>query len=741
LTWDKALEGLEREAALQTGMPLYQDLLSIAWRHKLLIALGAVLGLALGWLDYAHRIPVYRSDAQVLVIKKRPDALPVTGVEGWPSYFEDYLAGHQTLIKSPLIIGKALQRPELQGLKSFAGSADPTSLLIDSLAISRDLQETGGQSNVLRLSFRGGVAEECATVLRAVIDGYKDFLDETYKNVSNDTLELITKARDVLQKDLAEKEAAYSAFRQKSPLLWKGKEGANLHQERLARIESQRSNLLVRRTEIQGRLRAIENLVKRGLSRSQLLAMLPQVPAKTETDGARRLLSGSLEEQLLPLLQQEQTLLEDFGSNHPHVQAVRRRIELTRKLFALSSMWQDDKGENAGLLDPAEFYVQSLKQELNQMQMSEQLLNELFKNEYDEARRLANYEIQEEALRGDIARSHQLYDGIIKRLQEINLIRDFGGYDARTISPATNGHKIEPKPFSIFPAVLLGVLGGFGLAYLADRATKSFRTPEEIRRRLGLPILGQIPLITSAKQALPGLDFEHLALDPFLCTHYQPQSKGAESYRGLRTALFHSMQDNNHVIQITSPDRADGKTTLVGNLGISIAQSGKSVILIDADLRKPRLHKLFGLSAPVGLASILQGQAELGDGTQRSSVPGLSILPCGPIPPNPAELLTSPCFKKLLKGIREQYDFVLVDTSPLLAVADPCIVALCVEAVLLTVPVSKNSRPHAERAKEILETLDINVLGIVVNRVDLHTGAGRYDGYAYAYYGDANLQL
>src|SRR5207244_3646696 len=125
-------------------------------------------------------------------------------------------------------------------------------------------------------------------------------------------------------------------------------------------IESQRSNLLVRRTEIQGRLAAIENLMKRGLGRAELIAMLPQAPVKTETDGARRLLSGSLEEQLLPLLQQEQTLLEDYGSNHPQVLAVRRRIELTRKLFALSSMWQDDKGESAGVLDPAQFYVQSL---------------------------------------------------------------------------------------------------------------------------------------------------------------------------------------------------------------------------------------------------------------------------------------------------------------------------------------------------------------------------------------------
>src|SRR5207245_5092781 len=173
------------------------------------------------------------------------------------------------------------------------------------------------------------------------------------------------------------------------------------------------------------------------------------------------------------------------------------RTGLTQQGLALPAWAREnrteepDKEEKARLPDAVELHIRSLKQELNEMQLAEQLLTELFKHEYDEARKLANYEIQEEAIRGDIVRSHQLHDSIIQRLQELNLIRDFGGYDARVISPASSGRKIRPMSSSVFPvAAFLGVLGGFALACLADRSSHCFRTPAEIRRRLQLPILG-----------------------------------------------------------------------------------------------------------------------------------------------------------------------------------------------------------------------------------------------------------
>src|SRR5262249_28089755 len=153
----------------------------------------------------------------------------------------------------------------------------------------------------------------------------------------------------------------------------------------------------------------------------------------------------------------------------------------------------------------------------------------------------------------------------------------------------------------------------------------------------------------------------------------------------------------------------------------------------DADFRRPRLHKLFGLSAQVGLASVIAGKADLDAAVQKTCVPNLSLLPCGPIPPDPAELLTSPRFKELLDGIRGQCDFVLLDSPPLLAGTDPCVVAPRVDGVLLTIRLSRHGRPHAERAKEILGTLGARVVGVVVNGVGRQSG-GRY-GSGYAHYG------
>jgi capsular exopolysaccharide synthesis family protein len=211
----------------------------------------------------------------------------------------------------------------------------------------------------------------------------------------------------------------------------------------------------------------------------------------------------------------------------------------------------------------------------------------------------------------------------------------------------------------------------------------------------------------------------------------------AEAYRGVRTALYFSTHSEGHkVVQITSPNSADGKSTLSANLAVSIAQSGKRVVLVDADLRKPTVHKVFGVSSRLGLSSVIVGDATPEAAIQDSGLPGLSIIPCGPLPPNPAELLTSPRFDELLGLLRERYDFVIVDTPPLLAVTDPSVVAARVDGVLLTLRRNKNDRPTAERARQILTTLGANVLGVVVNALARRDNGGGYGGYGgYDQYG------
>ena len=278
-----------------------------------------------------------------------------------------------------------------------------------------------------------------------------------------------------------------------------------------------------------------------------------------------------------------------------------------------------------------------------------------------------------------------------------------------------------------------------GLAYLAETTDKSFHTPDEIRRRLGVPILGHIPFDseTPKRRGREGGKTASPTAATGLSVLHRSTSSDAEAYRSLRTALYFGAQEKDFkVIQMTSPNMGDGKSTLITNLAISMAQSGKRVLLVDADCRRPRLHRLLGLrESSVGLTAVLLGEVDLTAAIQETAVPNLSVLPCGKRPPNPAELLTSRQFESVLAELRGSYDFVLVDTPPLLAVTDPCVVAGIVDCVLLVVRISKNGRPAAEQAKEMLSSTGARLLGVVVNAIGRDGQGGLYGHrYYYDYY-------
>ncbi len=702
------------------------NFLLVLWQRKWLVALGLTVGLVVGLIVASRAQPVYRSSAQVLVIKKRSDVVPVTGGDPSQAYLEDYMSTHMTLLKSPVILEKAVKKGGLAELPTFAGQADPARAIGSSLVLSGDSNIS--HKTIIDLSYQGPVAEDTTKVLQAVIDSYRDFVAGAYRNVSKETEELIKKAQDVLKKDLEVKEKEYRAFREQAPLLLKTKDGLNVHQARVAEIEAKRSELVIRKAELEGSLKAVEEARKAGK------ALPAPVPLTEETDrrsGGPGEEKFSAEELLAPLLLEEQSLLEDYGDDHPKVRAVRAKIAFERKLMEQHGLaghgLLDDKGDGAAR------YVAAVKQQLGQIDVSEKSLKALLDTELTQAKDLNRYEIADEGYRGELERSQQLYEATIRRLQEINLVRDFAGYDAEVISPPGPGQRVAPSLLRVLIlAVVLGLAGGVGLAYLADLTDKSFRTAEEIRRRLGLTVMGHIPFDGGAKHPPSGNGEAQPQPAVSLCVHQRPASPDAEAYRGLRTALYFATQGEGwKVIQVTSPSKGDGKTTLLANLGVTIAQSGKRVILVDADFRRPRLDRLFGVKSPQGLTAVLAGEADPTALTRETKVPGLFVLPCGERRPNPAELLTSACFGKLLGELRENYDYVLVDSPPLLAVTDPCIVAGQVEAVLLAIRVSKNGRPAAERAKEMLAALGARVLGVVVNGIG--PDAAR-SGYGYRYY-------
>jgi capsular exopolysaccharide synthesis family protein len=589
----------------------------------------------------------------------------------------------------------------------------------------------GGNNNVLDLSYRSGTADDAGKVLDAVVESYRDFLDEKYRTLSDETLKLIIRARDLQAGDLKKEEENYRDFRLSTPLVWSGQDGSHVSQERLSGFGAKRASLLLRRADLLGELRALEKARTDGMDRANLLALAATFGGG---DDARR----ALPDQLFSLLAEEQKLLERFGPEHPQVKSIRKRIEIARQFYsnpAAPFKQESDAAAKGGAAadDAVEMHFQYLRQQLNQVEGSEKLVNEMYEHEQDEIRKLTRYEIEDEMHRNAVKRAQQLYDGIVKSLQDVDLARDAGGYEATVIAPPGAGRKVAPNGLSILAvAGLLGLLGGCALASLAEGRDRSFHGPGEVRR-LGLPVVGYIPRLTPPRGAACSARPGGPPLDPVLCTFFRPESIEAEAFRGVRTALLFGTHGEGHkVIQITSPNEGDGKTTLATNLAVSLCQSGRKVLLVDADLRRARAHRALGLPAGPGLASVIAGKTEPLEAILESGIPGLSLLPCGPLPPNPAELLTSPRFKELLDFLRERYDFILIDTPSLLAVTDPSVVAPRVDGVILTVRLTGNARPAAERAREILTTLGAKLLGVVVNGRDGRTGPPARSGYGYA---------
>lgn len=289
----------------------------------------------------------------------------------------------------------------------------------------------------------------------------------------------------------------------------------------------------------------------------------------------------------------------------------------------------------------------------------------------------------------------------------------------------------------------LGSMLGFGLGYLVELSDKTFHNPDEIMKQLSMPLIGHIPVIQQSKRHV----IENSFIDPSICVYHRPKSQSSEAFRAIRTALFFSTKGKMHsVIQITSPTPGDGKSTIAANLAVSIAQSGKRVLLLDADMRRPSIHHAFGIKTQEGFPQVL-----LGEKTWRAAIyeceeiPGLSILPCGARPANPAELISTPRVGELIEEMRSHFDFIIMDTPPVLAVTDPCPVAARVDGVILTIRIKKNVKISSDRATEILNSVGANLIGVVVNGVGNQSGYGsqysygayragyQYNGYGYGY--------
>ena len=259
-------------------------------------------------------------------------------------------------------------------------------------------------------------------------------------------------------------------------------------------------------------------------------------------------------------------------------------------------------------------------------------------------------------------------------------------------------------------------------------AEKTFRSSEDVAALLNTRVVGHVNFFQKTRPNRLSAQFPNVK--PELVTIHNPAAVPSESYRAIRTSIFFRAQETGaKVIQITSPVPGDGKSTTIANLAASIAQSGRRVLLIDADLRRPVQHKMFGLKNDYGLSSVIGGEMDPEEAVQVIQPEYLSLVTSGPIPGNPAELLTSPRFEAIISEYRDLYDFVLVDTPPVLAVTDPSVVCNHVDLIYFVMRIRNGVRHTSTRAKEIIDSMGIDLGGIIIN------GLRRRDQKTYEYSG------
>ena len=755
---------------LDSGFSLVEkndlDVWGMFWRRKWIILTCVLLGLLGGFLYFYSATPFYKSSANVLIERKQP---PLQGAMG--ARFNVYqnmadVMKHPIVMRSPEIAANAYEDHQLSQCVSLKGAESPVGDILESLDVGA-LQEGLG---VFEVSYVGTDRQDTGKIVSAILDSYRVFLEATHRNVGQETRQLITQSKDELRRELSGMEKAYAEFKGAAPLMWKDGLGINLHQERQALIEKNRSDTLLEISRLESELKTIKDAFESGQSVTGILsvAMAAMGDATTrpvsmverrrfQNDFTRQYQARIADQQFLaraqqtmmPLKLQEEELGARYGKDHPRVKTVRRSIEQAQEY--LDEMVRDERRyrqqnaeyESENYDFEAELakwqksilvsYVHSLRQQLSQSKEQFEDLDLMFQGEASEAKQLAVYQTKDEAFRKDIARTESLFNQVVESLDQINLNDDGNGYNFKVISAAGPGWKVAPSPVKTFGiAGVLGTLLGCGLAFLLEQKDQSFRSPVEIAQYLQTPVIGNIPVIDFEDDDRPEASKD---LASVLCTVHEPRSPESEAYRTIRTAIFFDARGSeHHVLQVTSPRPGDGKSTLAANLAVTVAQGGKTTLLIDADFRRPTAHRVFGFNKKKGMAALVKGKAEPHEVLHPiSCVPNLTVAPCGLRPTNPSELLSSKEFVSALEYLKEQFDFVIIDTPPLLAVSDPRAVAASVDGVVLTMRIDKEARPVAKRATEILRESGANVVGIVVNGVN--GGIDKKERNAYYDYG------
>ena len=727
------------------------DIVRLLFRNKYLIVGGLLAGLLLGQAAYMKLGPVFSANTKIQVSQKNP--VPIK--EGEVQTFGE-LTAHIDVIKSPRIVGQAVKAGKLTELPSLEGEKDPAQEIIDSLKVKRLSGTDRTYLNILNLTYENKNSHDAKAIMQAIVDAYQHYLDEVRDQNTGEIIEQLNKANKALLTELEQKKKEYKEFRKDAPLYWESTPGSeaavagstNMHQERVKTIDNERRQNLLKLTELKSKINTLKSAIASGESKETLELLAQQflmgqargqagaatggvesqaiAPGNTQVERARL----ALETHLMPLLIQKNRLERDYKKNHPDLDAVNRSIDTIINLYRRQGIEISADNLESGEfqvskmkdVDFVNIYLKSMEQQLKELENRETELTRLFDQETELAKKVGNYQVVDQAYNEEIAQLKSQRESIFKQLLLEKVAKGNSGYTMTQLSPVKDELVIKRQ----LKFLMAGGAAGLGLvlafSYFREMRDTTMKSVDEIRNQLHLPMLGEVPQFTEEPAHMDDSQF-----DSALWYYYRPASREAEAYRSLRTSLLlKTDRTGARVLQVTSAEPGDGKTTSVSNLALAIAQTGRKVLIIDADLRRPTVHKLFGINNAVGLGDVLAQEIDAQTSIRETRISNLSIMTAGMLPENPSEMLMSRRFAEMISQLRNEYDYILVDTPPLVVVSDPSVIASTVDGVLLVVRIDKNRRGVIRKVQQIIQTNGIKITGLIANNVITNSLVG-YD--------------
>ena len=561
--------------------------------------------------------------------------------------------------------------------------------------------EVGRKTNVIKVTYNDTNPVMASAVVNTLVQAYLEQTLSFRTEEAGNTVKFVEDQLKGPREELDRSEQNLQTYKSTSGMIKLDAEAEELVRK-LSEIEKERAAVALQRNQVEFALDAMQKARQRGGVYS---------PAAFKDDP----LIGSMATKLTELEMQRRALVAENTERHPQVKAVQGQIDqLQNKIQSTFETTRLNLTKQEA----------SIKEQIAQY---EARLGKLPEAERTQARLMRFSKVNAD-----------IYTFLLQKHEEARIAKASTISNINIVDPAIVPDKpVKPqKGKNLLLGLLVGLMVGAGAAFFTDYLDDTIKDEEEAKRALAWPLLAMIPAIEGTAKGSGPAD---------LVVQTNPKSSSTEAFRGLRTAIhFSSLKRDCKVVMITSSFPGEGKTTIAANLALTFAQSGNRVLLVDCDLRRPALHKIFEHSRNPGVTEVLAGDVPLAKALHATGIDNIALLTAGTIPPNPAELLSSDSMRDLLARLRASYDIIILDAPPVIPVTDAPLLTALTDLVVVVIESGRIPANAARRMKELLQSVQAPVAGFVLNdRTALYSDTYGYYGkgyygrryYGYAYYG------